>query len=142
MKGQRSRGKTSVVRIQACRRGTQFLKLRLEGCTYEQIAARMGVSIPRSYQVVANELKRLNEKRTEAAEAGARMELLRLDDIFKSVWQKARNGDITAQTACLKLMERRAKLLGLDASDKNGPQAAATLTLQINEVVVNRETLA
>ena len=46
------------------------------------------------------------------------VELQRLQDMHKAVWDKAIGGDQAAIAVVIRLMERRAKLLGLDAPAK------------------------
>jgi len=43
------------------------------------------------------------------------LELLRLDELLNALWDTAIAGDLKAVDRVLKVMERRAKLLGLDA---------------------------
>jgi hypothetical protein len=117
------------------------MKLRIDGLTFEQIGQRMGFSGVRAYHIVKAELERMNQKRTETAAQMARLELTRLDHMFQAIWAKARKGDLAAQAQALKIMERRAKIMGLDASDRQQPAAAGTITLNISEVVVNRQEL-
>jgi hypothetical protein len=49
-----------------------------------------------------------------------RLEEARLDDLQEGIWDKALAGDSRAVEVALKVLERRAKLLGLDFSDYLG----------------------
>jgi hypothetical protein len=60
----------------------------------------------------------LDKSEKEAASDLREMELRRLDDLFLSIYKKARDGDYAAIDRCLKIMERRAKIAGLDAPEK------------------------
>jgi hypothetical protein len=132
--------KTSRYRVGRCIHATKVMKLRLEGLTFREIGQRMGFSEVRAFNICKQELNRLNTIRAETCEQLQRLELSRLDEMWKGIWTKARRGDIGAQSACLRLMERRAKLLGLDAGDKAGV-SGGQVVLNISEVVVNREAL-
>jgi len=49
------------------------------------------------------------------------IELDRLDELHRAIWDKAVGGDLAAFDRVLKRMERRAKLLALDAPAKVAP---------------------
>jgi hypothetical protein len=104
----------SAQRIEAAQRRTHALQLRVEGKTYEQIGAALNVSTQRAHAIVTEELRRLNQERAEAAAEVTRLECERLDDLHASLWDKAIEGDLDALDRIIKLMARRARLLGLD----------------------------
>src|SRR5438874_1736904 len=90
------------------------LKLRKEGRPYKEIAQQVGLSRVRCYQIVKRELARIAAVCREEAEEVRDLELSRLDALQVGLWERAVGGDIKAVEAVLKLMERRARLLGLD----------------------------
>lgn len=51
----------------------------------------------------------------EPAEAIRKIELERLDSLMAGLWPNAMKGDVQAVDRCLSIMNRRAKMLGLDA---------------------------
>jgi hypothetical protein len=106
--------RNSQTRIKAARRGIEAIKLRERGLTYAEIGERMGVSEQRAWKLVSKEFDRLNEKRTEKATDVLRLELGRLDTMFSAVWESAKAGDLKAIAAALRIVERRAALLGLN----------------------------
>jgi hypothetical protein len=57
------------------------------------------------------------EQRVSAEEL-REVELLRLDRLQAAVWGAAVQGDLRAIETCLKILDRRAKLLGLDSAIK------------------------
>jgi hypothetical protein len=62
------------------------------------------------------------------------------------VWTKALNGDVRAVDSVLRIMERRAKLLGLDAPTKidwrdSAAQTAKDLGLDPSEVLAEAEAI-
>ena len=59
-----------------------------------------------------------NEMIFESVDEARKLELMRLDELQFSLWDRAINGDLPAANCVLKIMDRRAKLLGLDKPDK------------------------
>lgn len=94
----------------------QALALRKTGATYEQIAAHLGYSNRQSANravlrlLAAHEAENVADLRT--------LENMRLDDLLFAVYKAAKSGDLGAIDRALRIMERRAKLLGLDAPVK------------------------
>jgi hypothetical protein len=130
---------SAAPRIRRGKRGLEAMNLRLEGLRYSQIAERMHASEQYCWRLVQGELQWLSRQRAEAAEQVAQLELARLDEMFHGIWPKAKQGDLAAVDRVLQLMQRRAKILGLDA-ETNAPQAAATqVTLNISEMIVAKE---
>lgn len=98
------------------RRDARVFELRIQGNTFDQIAAEVGFNGPsgawQSYQRVKSELI------FESVEEARHLELMRLDEMQLSIWDRALAGDIPAASCVLKIMDRRAKLLGLDKPEK------------------------
>ena len=90
----------------------RVLALRTQGWTLKQIGEQEGVSNVRIHQLVVTALRQLV---AEPGEEMRRLEQARLDDLQTAVWERAMNGDYGAIDRCLAIMERRAKLMGLDA---------------------------
>jgi hypothetical protein len=108
--------KTSPITINKRERAIQALELRKAGISYEMIAQRLGYANRTSaYRAVSTVL---DNSEKEASSDLREMELRRLDDLFLSIYKKARDGDYAAIDRCLKIMERRAKIAGLDAPEK------------------------
>jgi len=94
----------------------QVLEMRAAGHGFQVIADNVGyASAGSAYNAYARALERTLR---EPAEQVRELALERLDAMFRSVWDKASTGDIKAIEAVLKLEERRAKLLGIDAPIK------------------------
>jgi hypothetical protein len=113
------------------------LSLRLAGATYEEIGRQLGCSAPGALHLVTRAVR---DAGRDPAEQLLRLELDRLDRLQLGVWQRALNGDVEAMDRVLKLMGRRAKLLGLDMPqrheirDSGSPGAAAEPELTPEEV--------
>jgi hypothetical protein len=117
-------------------RRRRALDLRKAGATYDAIAREMGLSgSGAAFKIVKNALKATYR---EPAEDVRKLELERLDRLTLALWKRAQNGESEAIDRVLKLMDRRAKLLGLDAPTVS----SATLTLAPFQWPDDRETAA
>jgi hypothetical protein len=74
-----------------------------------------------AHKAVTKAMADLQAQQEEAAEQVRAMELDRLDQIMFQHFTQALKGDTAATDRVLKIMERRAKLLGLDAPSKIAP---------------------
>ena len=90
----------------------ECVRLRRAGLTLDEIAIRVGYSSPASVHYA---LKRINERISrEDVEEIRNLESERLDLLQAANWDNAMQGDVPAGALILRVMERRAKLLGLD----------------------------
>lgn len=96
-------------------RRVQALDLRLAGATYRDISSRLGVTVAQSYKDVQQALRDYCQ---DTAEEVRDQELARLDRLMLAHWQRALNGDHKSTATVLSIMDRRAKILGLDAPAK------------------------
>lgn len=87
------------------------LELRRQGLNYHEIARELKISTNRAYELVQSALTRWM---LEPAEDVRLLELQRLDALLAALWDKAIAGDLAVVDRVLRIMERRAKLLGLD----------------------------
>lgn len=107
---------TKPDKVEAARRRKQALELRLQGKTYQQISDEIGWTSKRyAWRMVMQELR--NIPKEEAAEL-RQIEMERLNTLTDALWTSAMTGDPKAVDAMLKLMERRARMLGLDSPHK------------------------
>ncbi|WP_182349342.1 hypothetical protein [Tomitella gaofuii] len=104
-----------IRREHQAQRAKQALQLRLEGHTFRGIAEQLGVS---PATIVADVDKALSDIPKREAEQLRGEEILRLDRLQRGVWQEAINGDIHASQQALRIIDRRAKMLGLDAPQR------------------------
>lgn len=99
--------------------------MRREGSTYEKIGNHLGVSTTAAHKHVTRALESIQTATAKELELYRALEADRLDAIQAAIWPQAiEKGDLKAIDRILKVMERRAKLLGLDAPTK----VAATTT--------------
>jgi hypothetical protein len=92
------------------------LELRKAGASYAEIGRTMGIPKTNAHRLVMGGLDELVKKLKEDASHVRELELERLDAIVMANWP-ARASWKNAEVI-LKAMERRAKLLGLDAPQK------------------------
>jgi DNA-binding CsgD family transcriptional regulator len=99
-------------------RGKDALALRCEGLTFDEIGARLGFTRQRAHQLVKDALAAVAAERKDLAENQLAFELAQIDSVIRGMAAASAGGDAKAGMTILKAMERRAKLLGLDAPTK------------------------
>jgi len=98
--------------VEAVARQKEALELRLQGLSYAAIAAKLNYKSPQAaHNAVMSAIKRTLR---EPADAVRRLECERLDALQAALWQKLHEDPAVADRI-LRVMERRARLLGLDA---------------------------
>ena len=111
--------KSSVRRIRTTEKTLKALELRKRGLNYTQISKKLGCSRSTACRYVLSELENLADKCREEAVHVRDLELQRLDDLYLIAYRAIIDGnDLAGIDRCLRIMERRAKLLGLDAAAK------------------------
>ena len=109
--------RTNPTRLAGTLRDIEATRLRLAGATYQQIADKLGYHYKgTAYRAV---MRCLKETKREPAEPLKTLELERMDRMLLGLWDKATHGDARAVDAVLRIMKRRAEMLGLDAPIKN-----------------------
>jgi hypothetical protein len=96
----------------------QALELRQRGFSYRRIAAEIGRSVAAAHNFVRESLEELAADQKREAGKLVALELARLDKLAAAIWPKANCGDVQAIDRLLKILERRAKYLGLDQPEK------------------------
>lgn len=97
-------------------REIKVLELRRAGLTWAAIAEQTGYAdATGAYAAYKRAIKRVMD---EPADDVRKQELDRLDRLQVAVWNRALKGDDKAINTVLRLMERRARLLGLDAAQR------------------------
>lgn len=116
-----------IKREQAIVRQGEALRLRLMGKSYQAIADEMGYA---NASGAANAVKRaLDRTVREPADELRQMAVQRLDAMLEPLWRRIANGDPRAVEVAIKLEERRAKLLGLDAPEQVQQQGELVVRL-------------
>lgn len=93
----------------------------MEGKSFPEIAKEVGY---KSRQAAHDAVKRALDLITrEPAQELIKLDLERLDQMWGIHYLNAQAGDVQALAACLKIMERRAKMLGLDTPERHQVEA-------------------
>lgn len=116
---------TGAQAIETAQKQAQAIALRLEGLPYRAIGARMGISDKNAFKHVKNALQRYRQATAETVEEVRELELQRIDELINGLW--AQRGNNRVVDTITRLMDRRAKLLGLDAPVKLDATALAAL---------------
>jgi acyl carrier protein phosphodiesterase len=95
-------------------RAARAFALRKSGMSYRDIALELGVAHSLVYRDVQATIKQFLDEAREHHTQIMAIEAARLDDLQRVMWGQAAMGDRRAVDTVLKIMERRAKLLGLD----------------------------
>jgi hypothetical protein len=132
-------------------RRRRALELRRSGATYEQVARSIAqeFSLPkynrsRAFEDIDFALAELNREFTLDTEGLRRLELEKLDQLELGIWKSAIGGNSQSIKAFVLLMDRRAKLCGLDGPVKllieQGLDKELTTLLDILEAGLPIET--
>ena len=110
-----SESKTSQKRLEAANRQRRALELRAAGQTFDVIASELGYrSASGAFRAVSAGLRKTLQ---EPAGTLRKLELERLTKLEAELWTKlARN--VSVADKLLRVWERRARLLGLDAPNR------------------------
>ncbi len=106
---------THKIRIGAAERRLKALDLRRGGGSLRAIALQLGISHMQVKKDLDHGLAELLKLEVGAHAADRALDLDRLDSIILANWKAAVSGDIQAGQLILKIIERRAHMLGLDA---------------------------
>ena len=123
-------------RVLATERRKKALQYRLAGATYEAIAAELGISRQAVAQLLDVALAETRKQISEGAEQLRAEEVRRLDAMLTALWEKAaKNGDEQSIDRVLRIMARRAALLGLDAPTKAEVKQTGDINAEIERYV-------
>ena len=139
--------------IDTAQRRRLVIKYRLKGMTYWDIADRIAEEIPRedlpsgwdsryAWKDFHRELEHIRDDILEDMEHVLELEKRRLDDLQAALWDRAigdkdKDPDQSAIDRILKIMQRRARLYGLDA-----PETLKVEALLEGELKVEDERIA
>lgn len=90
------------------------LAFRFRGYTYSAIADLFGVKARQSYSDVIYLLNQTFQNTTESNEQVLQLEAKRLDDLYKHAYAMVKQGVPRGVNDAVKVLERRAKMFGLD----------------------------
>lgn len=111
-----TRGSTSQAALSAAERQRLALEMRIAGHTFEAIAIELGYSHARGAKKAVD--AGLRKTLQEPADQLRDLEVARMDVMLNSIWPRVLKGEPRAIEVAIKVLERRARLLGLDAPQK------------------------
>lgn len=133
------RSKSSPRTLLALERRKKAIQLRREGKTYDEIAQELGISTPRAFTIIKQEMEKL---RTELAEDVTELRQIaadQLNGLMAVEYPKALKAEGAvqekAQKMVLSIIDRQARLFGWDAAQKSD------VTLRTLETMTNQELL-
>jgi len=109
--------KTSGKKLEAANRCKLCVHYRLAGYTFVEIGEKVGCSAKTAHKWVTKTLHEIQTTYRQDANSLRTQELQALDQLKQTLWAKGRQGNLQAIDRLLKISERRAKLLGIDAPD-------------------------
>ncbi|APZ43848.1 hypothetical protein [Acidihalobacter ferrooxydans] len=127
-----------IVTLQTHMRRKEAVKLRLAGLSYRQIGDRLGISHVAALNHVRAVLDELRSETAETAEQIRRIELERLDCATALAMRMIDRGELAGIDRLIKIQERRARLLGLDAAERVDVSTQEIPTVIIAEPVSPR----
>jgi len=106
----------------------QAYLMRVSGYRVDQIAETLGLSITEANDLILQVGERKAAVSAETLRISTQLEIDRIDALLKALWPAAEAGDLATVDRVQRLMERRAKMLGLDA-----PEIRAQLQIQAHD---------
>jgi len=118
-KGKRQpKRKTRPVNLLAAERRRRAIELRGQGMTFVEIGKQLGVTGPRAFQLVTQAIDEVNALLVSETKALRQKHLDETHAMRKGIWKDATAGQVGKIDRMIKLLEREAKLAGLDAAEK------------------------
>ena len=121
--------------MKAAERQAQAISMRKAGATYKQIGQELGITAMGAFKAVE---VGLDKTLRESSEGLRELEVQRCETLMRGIWSKAIAGDVQAVDRALKISERIARLLGLDAPVKTevtgpggGPVQSIAVTIPV-----------
>jgi len=118
--------------LEMAMRRKQAMQYRMMGLSYDQIGEKLNINHQTAWNWIDKELKAIN---IEEAKEVKKLELGRLDAMFIPIYGNAMRGDLQALNGVMQIMNRRAKLLGIDAPVKTESKTEVSATEGV--VVIN-----
>jgi hypothetical protein len=120
--------------IAARARDELAVQLRVAGRTFAEIAQELGCSTQVAHAGVKRVLRRRADELRDAADSLRQLEAAKCDALEESLRAKAMAGDVKSVEAFLRVMARRASLLGLDVAKAEVVVAGQTVVVHADPV--------
>ena len=110
-------------------RRQQVLSLRRSGFSIRAIATQLNISVGQAHKDIQDSLSALHAQTLELGASYRELELERIDRAIVALDPQVKKGDVASVNALIKLVDTRAKLLGLYA------KTDVSLTHEVGESV-------
>jgi ribosomal protein L15E len=130
---------TSAAEARKLDNQVKALELRRMGKGYVEIGAALGISKSQAHRYVTEGMGDARAQVAAGIDEIRTEEISRLDAMLSGLWPKARRGEVAAVDRVLRIMERRARLLGLDAPMRVGVGAGVAASVGEEGTVVSAE---
>ena len=138
-RGSRGRPKGLAPKPDTIAKELEVVKLRRGGLPWDMIGERVGLSASGAFRAYERSLARVVK---EDVDAIRQVETERLDLAQSAIWGKVLQGDNASITNLLRIMERRAKLLGLDQPTRIQAEVitydANSIEARLASIIANR----
>jgi DNA-binding CsgD family transcriptional regulator len=124
----------------ARQREVTILQLRLQGLSYDDIAAKIKLNVSSVFNVVTKLLDRYDEELKLLIPQARNQEIERCREIIKCMWPRMKKGDSKAAAVVLKTSERLSRLSGLDAPIEVDAKVKGGLTIESFRELIAAET--
>lgn len=128
--------KNSRQRVSGAVTEEQAIRLRMTGASYAQIGKALGCTKQNAHRAVTKALKDTKERTAESTDQLRAVQSQQIDALTMAMWPAAQKGDAKAVLAIVRLMRRRAVLMGLDAPKQTdltiGGEFAVEMTQEMN----------
>ncbi len=112
------RQKYQGTRINRQERRDKAVKMRIGGSTFQQIGDELGITRSSAFKMVKRAFDTSIRKMGICIETEIYLDLERLNQAISRLWTGIESGDPQAVNALVKVIDHRAKLLGLYAKDR------------------------
>ena len=127
------RNSTRPGRVALAQKEAQALELRKSGLTFTRIADALGYADPSGAHLAVK--RALASTLQEPSDELRKLEVERLDALFNIMYRQAVvDGQRTAAERCLQIMDRRARLLGLDAPQRFQHEVNADVIAEVERL--------
>lgn len=103
------------------------IELRKQGMNYADIASEVGIHMDTARSAVNTYMIRLQARTLESADELRRDDYSKLSMMLDAIWDRVLEGELGAIDRAIKILERRARLMGLDMQQQNAILMALNL---------------
>jgi len=131
------KAKARARRIQAQENRSRAVELRKLGMSYQEIGKQLGISAQAAHKTVQKAMTEVKARQEDDAKIAKTLELEKLDNVEMRLWTESKTAAVPAFNTMLKVFERRARLMGLDAPVKHAStniEGTETIDQRIREM--------